>query len=112
MMTNHKFNWTRVEDLTLMNMKKAGMTHKDVAIAINRTAKAVECRWRELRRGMGKRNNGGKYITSSYDEADKALMIDMYHNGYKQWEIANVLGKSESAIGNQLAILRKQGRIC
>ena len=65
MMTDHKFNWTRVEDLTLMNMKKAGMTHKEVGTAINRTRKAVECRWRELRRGMGKRNNGGKYITSS-----------------------------------------------
>ena len=112
MMTDHKFNWTRVEDLTLMNMKKAGMTHKEVGTAINRTRKAVECRWRELRRGMGKRNNGDKHITSSYDEADKILMIDMYHNGYRQWEIANVLGKSESAIGNQLAILRKQGRIC
>lgn len=112
MMTNHKFNWTRVEDLTLMDMKKTGMTHKDIGTAINRTTKAVECRWRELRRGMGKRNNGGKYITSSYDEADKILMIDMYHNGYCQWEIANVLGKSESAIDNQLAILRKQRRIC
>ena len=112
MMTSHKFNWTRIEDLILMHMKKAGMTHKEVGTAINRTAKAVECRWRELRRGMGKRNNGDKHITSSYDETDKILMIDMYHNGYKQWEIANVLGKSESAIGNQLAILRKQGRIC
>lgn len=112
MMTNHKFNWTRVEDLILMDMKKACMTHKDVGTAINRTAKAVECRWRELRRGMGKRNNSGKHITSSYDEADRILMIDMYHNGYKQWEIANVLGKSESAIGNQLAIMRKQRRIC
>lgn len=110
-MTNHKFNWTRVEDLILMDMKKAGMTHKDIGTAINRTQKAVECRWRELCRGMGKRSNGDKYITSSYDEADKVLMIDMYHNGYRQWEIANVLGKSESAIGNQLAILRKQGRI-
>ena len=112
MMTSHKFNWTRIEDLILMHMKKAGMTHKEVGTAINRTRKAVECRWRELRRGMGKRNNGDKHITSSYDEADKILMIDMYHNGYKQWEIANVLGKSESAIGNQLALLRKQGRIC
>lgn len=112
MMTNHKFYWTRVEDLTLMDMKKAGIAHKDIGTAINRTAKAVECRWRELRRGMGKRNNGGKYLTSSYDEADRVLMIDMYHDGYKQWEIANVLGKSESAIGNQLAIMRKQGLIC
>lgn len=111
-MTERKFNWTRVEDLILMDMKKAGMTHKDIGTAINRTRKAVECRWRELRRGMGKRNNGGKYIKSSYDEADDALMIDMYHNNYRQWEIANVLGKSESAIGNQLARLKRQGRIC
>lgn len=101
-MTERKFNWTHVEDLILMDMKKAGMTHKDIGTAINRTRKAVECCWRELRRGMGKRNNGGKYIKSSYDEADDALMIDMYHNNYRQWEIANVLGKSESAIGNDL----------
>lgn len=111
-MNERKFNWTRVEDLILMDMKKAGMTHKDIGTAINRTPKAVECRWRELRRGMGKRNNGDKYLVSSYDEADKVLMIDMYHNGYRQWEIANVLGKSESAIGNQLARLKRQGRIC
>lgn len=112
MMTNHKFAWTRVEDLTLMDMKKQGLTHKEVGTAINRTAKAVQCRWRELRRGMGKRCDGGKNIISHYDEADNALMISMHHDGYRQWEIANVLGKSESAIGNQLARLRKRGRIC
>lgn len=104
--------WTRSEDIMLMNLKSSEASNKMIGVQLNRTESSIKNRWRELRRGMGKRNNGGKYIISSYDEADKALMIDMYHNGYKQWEIANVLGKSESAIGNQLAMLRKQGRIC
>ena len=108
MMTDHKFNWTRVEDLILMDMKKAGMTHKDIGTAINRTAKAVECRWRELRRGMGKRTSGNKIMTSTYTADDIALAKSLERKGRYQWEIANILGRSESSVGNMLYRMRGQ----
>lgn len=103
--------WSRVEDLTLMEYKKKGLGGKEIGFALNRTAKAVECRWRELRRGMGKRTANGAYIRSDYDESEVAIMKQMHKDGYVQWEIANVLGKSESAIGNRLYLLRKRGEI-
>lgn len=103
--------WSRVEDMSLMEYKKKGLGGKEIGFALNRTAKAVECRWRELRRGMGKRTRNGICTYSTYDEADNAIIAQMHKDGYTQWEIANVLGKSESAIGNQLYRIRKRGEI-
>lgn len=103
--------WSRVEDMSLMEYKRKGLGNKEIGFAIDRTAKAVECRWRELRRGMGKRNVNGTYVRSDYDESEFAIMKQMYKDGYTQWQIANVLGKSESAIGNQLYLMRKRGEI-
>lgn len=99
--------WSTIEDMDLMKAKAKGLTHKEIGIAMERSAKSVECRWRELRRGMGKRMSGNTIIRTTYCEADRITMKMMLEDGYTQWQIANVLGRSESAIGNQLSKIRK-----
>ena len=103
-----KKRWTRDEDIMVMNLKKSKATNGTIGVYLDRTEKSVESRWRELRRGMGKRTSGGKIITTAYTEEDIALAKSLYDEGKYQWEIANILGRSESSVGNMLARMKKQ----
>ena len=101
-MTKTKKRWTRSEDIMLMNLKSSSATDKMIGEQLNHTAKAVENRWRELRRGMGKRTSGNKVMTSAYTAEDMELAKSLEEKDRYQWEIANILGRSESSVGNML----------
>lgn len=98
--------WTRSEDVMLMNFKRSGATNKTIGVQLNRTECSIKNRWRELRRGMGKRTSGNKIITSTYTTDDIALAKTLQSKGRYQWEIANILGRSESSVGNMLYKVR------
>lgn len=98
--------WTRSEDIMLMNLKSSEATNKMIGVQLNRTECSVKNRWRELRRGMGKRTSGNKLITSTYTADDIALAKSLEQKGRYQWEIANILGRSESSVGNMLYKMR------
>ena len=72
------------------------------------TESSIKNRWRELRRGMGKRTSGNKIMTSTYTADDIALAKSLERKGRYQWEIANILGRSESSVGNMLYKMRGQ----
>lgn len=98
--------WERWEDLILIKSKQEKLSHALIGARLNRTPKSIENRWRELRRGMGKRTSGNKLITSVYTPEDKRLIKSLYEMGYYQWQIANVMGRSESSVGNMLYLMR------
>lgn len=98
--------WTRSEDIMLMNLKGSDATNKIIGVQLNRTECSVKNRWRELRRGMGKRTSGNKIMTSTYTADDIVLAQSLERNGKYQWEIANILGRSESSVGNMLYKMR------
>lgn len=100
--------WTRSEDIMLMNLKRSEATNKMIGVQLNRTECSVKNRWRELRRGMGKRTSGNKIMTSTYTADVIALAKSLERSGKYQWEIANILGRSESSVGNMLYKMRGQ----
>ena len=100
--------WTRSEDIMLMNLKSSEASNKMIGVQLNRTESSIKNRWRELRRGMGKRTSGNKIMTSTYTADDIALAKSLESKGRYQWEIANILGRSESSVGNMLYKMRGQ----
>ena len=100
--------WTRSEDIMLMNLKSSEVSNKMIGVQLNRTESSIKNRWRELRRGMGKRTSGNKIMTSTYTADDIALAKSLANEGRYQWEIANILGRSESSVGNMLYKMRGQ----
>lgn len=100
--------WTRSEDIMLMNLKSSEASNKMIGVQLNRSESSIKNRWRELRRGMGKRTSGNKIMTSTYTADDIALAKSLERKGRYQWEIANILGRSESSVGNMLYKMRGQ----
>lgn len=76
--------WTRSEDIMLMNLKSSEASNKMIGIQLNRTESSIKNRWRELRRGMGKRTSGNKIMTSTYTADDITLAKSLERKGRYQ----------------------------
>lgn len=88
---NTSKNWTRRQELYMLNELKKGKSQKEIADAIGKTERCIEGKLRRMR------------------VDDK--VIGMYNKGFSNKEIADEIGVKESTVKIKLRILKNFGKI-
>lgn len=88
---NTSKNWTRRQELYMLNELKKGKSQKEIADAIGKTERCIEGKLRRMR------------------VDDK--VIGMYNDGASNKEIADEIGVKESTVKIKLRILKNFGKI-
>ncbi|MFN3319395.1 MAG: hypothetical protein ACK43M_11655 [Allorhizobium sp.] len=89
-----RHDWTTEEDYCLLEMRQADVSIPEICIALNRSFGSVQTRL--SRKGSGIRRV--KVVRKQWTAAETAKLHDMRAAGRDMFEIAEALGRTESAI--------------
>lgn len=98
--------WSRREELTLLEMRKNGYTYPQIGKVLNRSAIAIQSHDIYMKR------RDGTYEPSTHhtwNNSELREVREMYANGAKCRDIAERYGVTKWAVYSQLAKMRKEG---
>lgn len=98
--------WTDDEVEEIARMFDAGATERQIAIAMGRSENSVAGKIRRLRNhGMIKRP---KYVCKKWSDQEEQKMLEMYQSNVATKDIAETLGRTETAIIAKLKVIRER----
>ena len=101
--------WTTREETLLMQMVDDKTDYEDIAVRLGRSKGSVISKAKDMRRQAGMPPKEPKQRSDAWKDHEIEVLIDLFEEGHKLYEIAQHLGRGLAATRFKLVKLREQG---